>query len=155
MSITASDTSFSGVLFEVDLLEREADKLLAGKLIPTLSLSWLPGLRLGTPLPSVWCPQSTAQVRHIKGQNSMHNLQILLLFYLKHQLQSAFCAQPAASVPPASAVHNLETILDLGYNFKWRNKHVANSTKTFGYWAACTAAVEVQVQNSVSQNRLS
>lgn len=46
-------------------------------------------------LPGVGCLRNIAQVRHIKGQNSKHNLQFLLLFHLKYQLQSAFCAQPA------------------------------------------------------------
>lgn len=65
-------------------------------------------------------------------------------------MQSAFCGQPAVAGPPAIAVHYLETILDLEYKFEWRNKHVANSTNTAGYWAACSAAGEVEVQNPVS-----
>lgn len=137
-------------LSTICLRGKRAHKLLAGKLIPTPFLSWLPGLRHDTPLPSIWCPCSIAQVRHTKGQNSKHNSQILLLFHLRYQLQSAFCGPLVVSGPPASAGHNLETILDLAYNFKWRNKLVANSTNTFGYWAACIAAVEVQVQNSFS-----
>lgn len=65
-------------------------------------------------------------------------------------MQSAFYGQPAVTGPPASAVHYLETILYLEYNFKWRNKHVANSTNTLGYPAAYPAAGEAEAHNSVS-----
>lgn len=65
-------------------------------------------------------------------------------------MQSTFYGQSAVIGPPANAVHDLETVLDLEYSFKWRNKHITNSTNTAGSRAACLAAGEVEVQNSVS-----
>lgn len=132
--------------FKDNLFEREA-----GKQADSYCLLFLaPWAETWHPLPSIQCLCVMTQVRYHKGQNSKHNSQILLLFCLRYHLQSAFCGLLVISGPSASAVHNLEAILDVGHEFKRRTKRVVNSTNTFGSGAACTAAVEAQVQNSAS-----
>lgn len=125
LSYLVTPPSWVSCLRKICMRGKLAHKLLPGKLIPTPFFSWLLGLTHGTLLPGIWCPCSIAQARHTRGQNSKNNSQILLLLNLRYQLQPAFCVQSAASGPPASAAHNLKNILGIGYNFKWRNKHVA------------------------------